>query len=532
MRTALALLALSSLAAACASGATNPRDVAVERDAFVAPDLPADAPAPPPPEDVPRPPADVPPPREVGLPLFLPSAGGKATSVEALLLADDGGVFVFGSHGYEQHNAEDAWPRPWVARLTADGHVVWQRVFESGRALGIAAASDGGVRLAGHVLKRQSGPRDANHTFTVFALDALGAVAWVHELEGAGDRDDDRGVALLAEGDGRHVAVGHLGAPGTPQPEGRVAVVALDAAGEPGTAAGLTATDPTEVTHAVAGPDGLTVLAGLTDRGDDGARQADRRAFLAGVTADGRLAWQMRYDPRELGEEGPGLHLRVESIGGVVARPEGGYALALTIASEPPRENPWDPQPEQATLVVLRAAADGTPEDGVRIVDANRLRVGAMAATSDGGLLLGGLCNAFGVDADQGLDGLLVALGPTLAIDWHREYGGRGVDEVRALLPLADGTWLVGGRTSSLLPDPSLPSEPAAWLFRVDAEGGPLENCVADAVSHRTLVASPIALESDSPGLGVGELVVAGRHTGLDALETDAVEVRPCLRPE
>jgi hypothetical protein len=87
----------------------------------------------------------------------------------------------------------------------------------------------------------------------------------------------------------------------------------------------------------------------------------------------------------------------------------------------------------------------------------------AVRPTSDGGYVLAGHTKSFGTgDTDV----LLVKTDAAGGLEWQRHYGGSNDDEGYAVLPTADGGYLVAGVTSSYAVGGR-----DVWLVKTDADG-------------------------------------------------------------
>jgi hypothetical protein len=121
----------------------------------------------------------------------LPASGrGEPAAVSHLA---DGSVVVVGHHTAGDRDRAQVW----VARLTGADPIPWQRLLgspeEERRGRAIAALPDGGVAIAGEVL------RDGHRGLRVARLAADGSVTWERSFGGTG-QDTARGIAATADG--------------------------------------------------------------------------------------------------------------------------------------------------------------------------------------------------------------------------------------------------------------------------------------------------------------------------------------------
>ena len=101
-------------------------------------------------------------------------------------------------------------------------------------------------------------------------------------------------------------------------------------------------------------------------------------------------------------------------------------------------------------------------------------QVQSVTPTQDGGVALAGTSNSSGAGSD---DAWILKLDADGAIEWQWTYGGRGLDQARAIVELADGSFAVAATT-----DGSTASGYAPWILRLDAQGDLLWSVVVDGV--------------------------------------------------
>lgn len=87
----------------------------------------------------------------------------------------------------------------------------------------------------------------------------------------------------------------------------------------------------------------------------------------------------------------------------------------------------------------------------------------AVRQTSDGGYIVAGSTNSFGV---SGTDAWLVKLDANGVVTWQKTYGGAGDDFANSVRQTSDGGYIVAGSTSSFGV-----SGTDAWLLKLDAGG-------------------------------------------------------------
>lgn len=131
---------------------------------------------------------------------------GKDASARALAVLADGGFALAGFTGTEEAGVSDAW----VAKVDANGDLVWDRAFPLGgfgSVDAIAAPEGGGVAVVGFAHNPRSGISNA----WVLRLDAWGGHMWQRNF-GGGNNDFARTVVPMP--DGRLVLAGWTGSKG------------------------------------------------------------------------------------------------------------------------------------------------------------------------------------------------------------------------------------------------------------------------------------------------------------------------------
>jgi hypothetical protein len=139
--------------------------------------------------------------------------------------------------------------------------------------------------------------------------------------------------------------------------------------------------------------------------------------------------------------------------------------------------------PPGAALAALCVVAAPPPVADYVFGGSGEERLRDLAALPDGGLLLGGGLSGASTNGNRtatghgDLDFWLVRLGAGLQPVWDRAYGGPGHDELRRVLALRDGGFLLIGGSAS---EPGGTRTAAqiggfdGWVTRLDAGGNPL----------------------------------------------------------
>ncbi|QRR02451.1 CBM96 family carbohydrate-binding protein [Dyadobacter sandarakinus] len=161
---------------------------------------------------------------------------------------------------------------------------------------------------------------------------------------------------------------------------------------------------------------------------------------------------------------------------------------------------------------VIKLAADGTKQWDKTIGGSNRELLKAVAATSDGGFLLGGSSSS-GISGEKstaskgGSDFWLVRIDAAGKVLWDKSYGGSGQDSLYAMKPTADGIILGGTSNSAVSGDKSQNAIGATdyWLVKLAADGTKLWDKTIGGLSAESL--TDLAVTSD------GGYVLSGNST-------------------
>ncbi len=296
----------------------------------------------------------------------------------------------------------------WIARLSRDGEVLWERLFGARRnttAYAIAAASDGALIVAGTTNAR--GPD--GYRGWLMRLNAAGSVAWDKTFGGGrddGSSDSFQSVAVLP--DGGIIAAGWISSRGAGGAD--VWVLRLDSDGNP-----------------LWGEAGKYFGSGAEDRAKAVLTLPDGD-FLV-------LAETLREPPRPRGRG------RLPLDGEPISKP---WLIRLTPEGDVRRDRP------------LSAGGDERSDS-----------LEAAVALADGGFVFAGNTEAKGGGKK---DGWLLRTDESFNPLWDTVFGEQFDDEFNALAALPDGGFVVAGSTAIKLESDPLPRAGRARPERVDAE--------------------------------------------------------------
>lgn len=218
--------------------------------------------------------------------------------------------------------------------------------------------------------------------------------------------------------------------------------------------------------------------------------------------------------------------LRVDEAGGLVSssalgtvgaseRPaalaltaDGGWAL-LAESGDPT----WVEGPRETALWLLRFAGDGSLLWD-RAWDAPGVDSGAdLVALPDGGFVIAARTES---GRAAGTDGWLIRTDPAGHTVWQSSYGADGTDSPTALLPLADGRFLVAGTSDSFGA-----GDMDGWIFTVDAAGQLVGSVVYSVGREPDLLRDLVASPDGSALYAVGDTWSTDRYGDLWLLRLD-----------
>ncbi|MBI5486365.1 MAG: hypothetical protein HY905_03445 [Deltaproteobacteria bacterium] len=437
----LAWIATTVAAAAWAGCSLTDPDVGLDADAVDAGDSFVDAFA------------DAPPP---GTSLWRIRAAGPGILrgyANAFVEADDGGVVLA---GWVALDASDS-GTTWLARLGADGSLVWDETLAAGGvgwATAIAPHPEGGFLVAG-------GEVDA----AFLRLDPAGRALWRRSILGAGQ--DARALASLDDG--------FLAAGSATDPHAAAAgpwIARLDVEARPRWQKRVAATGGIWQHGVVAARDGgILAAAALGDDGDQGL-------WIARLDSDGSPAWQRRVDVGAGSRDNqPTVHEAAN--GDVVVTTTAGGVLVLRF---------------DASGTLLRSLVIG-PDGGQR---------GGYAIDGpDGGLIVAAMENVF---TPEGYNLWLLGLSADGTLLWQKSVPDEAPEDATGLLPSHDGGFLAlsGGCCCSV-------------VAKLRLDGSFDAPCAAFAETRASAVHVP--LEAHDPGFAVEDLPPQVAEDGLPVVQ-------------
>lgn len=382
--------------------------------------------------------------------------GTGSDGASAITATDDGGYVVAGTTTSNNgdvsgnHGGSDAW----VVRVNSAGTIVWQKALGGtgeDQVLAITKLTDGGFVVAG-ITYSNDGDVSGNHGASdlwVVKLNSTGNIVWQKALGGS---DVEWGFGITATTDGGIVAVGR-----EQSNDGDVTgnhgglfssdfwVVRLNNAGHLVWQKTLGGTRIDEAFAVTALSDGGFAVTGFTrsSNGDvTGLHGTDfTDIWVVKLDVSGNLVWQ-----KALGGS------RDEFARTITATADGGLVVAGRAQSNNGDVSGLHDEDDKDDIWVVKLTGTGTivwqkPLGGNAVDEAF-----AITATDDGGYVVAGLTesNDGDVSGNHGRsDVWVVKLNGAGKLIWQKTYGGTGYDAGRAMVPTADGGYLVAGSTTS-----------------------------------------------------------------------------------
>lgn len=207
---------------------------------------------------------------------------------------------------------------------------------------------------------------------------------------------------------------------------------------------------------AIATPDQGYLMAGSTISNRSGDIQTDTKGdldyWLWKMNANGEIEWQKSYG-------GSGMDL----LQSVIMTPDGGYLLGGFSNSEYGFDKK-KPCKGDTDFWVIKVDAAGNEQWQRTLGGSGQEKISSLALTADGGYLLGGSSSSKKTPLDAqnqadpygksdntrgNLDYWVVKLSASGTVVWQKTYGGKFKDELKCVLPLTGGDYVLGGYSNS-----------------------------------------------------------------------------------
>jgi len=331
----------------------------------------------------------------------------------SILQTSDGGYIAAGQTSSYGAGARDIW----VVKLDWDGAVEWQYTYggaDHDFPYSIQQTSDGGYIVAGYTYSFGAGQTDS----WVLKLFSDGTVDWQGTCGGTGN---DEAFCIQQTSDGGYIAVGSTNSFGAGNSD--VWVVKLDSDGSivwQNTSGGANYESAFCIQQT---DDGGYIVAGYTDSFGAGLQDV----WIIKLASNGTITWQKTYG-------GPNNDLARS----IRQTSDGGYIVAAYTDSFGTGRDFW----------ILKLSSSGTVEwqktyggTGYEMIHFSPIQ-----ETSDGGFIVCGLTNSFGLGNN---DFWALKLDSTGLIEWQNAYGGTGADYGCAIQQTSDGGYIFSGDNNS-----------------------------------------------------------------------------------
>jgi hypothetical protein len=325
--------------------------------------------------------------------------------------AHDGGFVVAGS----SWGFSSVWIDILFLKLSPSGTIEWAKTCRGDGpewASGVFQAPDGGYAITGHT--RSFGAQGTD--FLVTKLSSSGSLEWARMV---GGEDHDYSSGAVQSSDSGYVVTGgrYRG------PEGwDLVLLKLSRAGDLEWARTMDGGGLDYGESVIQAADGGFVVAGWTLIW--GAGRSD--FLVARFSPTGTPEWAMAYGGPE--------HDAAKAI---VQAPDGGFLVA---------GETWGFGAGISDILLVKIAADGSPEWGKTYGGPGIDRAISLAGTPDGGCVVSGQTRSFGAGRD---DLLVMKLASNGDLEWAETFGGAYSDSVGRTILLADSGLAIVGSTGS-----------------------------------------------------------------------------------
>jgi hypothetical protein len=302
----------------------------------------------------------------------------------------------------------------WVVKLDASGGVTWSRTY-GGASDDIPNAmqqtSDGGYIVAGRTLSFGAGGYD----YWVLKLTSTGVVTWQRTYGGS---KDDMAYSVRQASDGGYFVAGWTLVSGTSNYD--YWILKLDSSGNIlwQRTYGGSSLDVVYASHATA-DGGVVVAGGATSFGAGGYD-----VWILKLDSLGNVSWQQAY-----GGSADDFVLSIDQT------TDGVYISAGRTTSYGVGTDFWVLKLDPSGVIEWQKTYGGSALDWAF----------AVQQTVDGGYIVGGRTDSFGV----GTDLWILKLDAIGNITWQKTYGGTALDYAYSVGQARDGSLLVGGVTGS-----------------------------------------------------------------------------------
>lgn len=375
----------------------------------------------------------------------------------------------------------------WIAFLTAffsfaqDPAIEWQKTI-GGNAADVMTSfeptNDGGYIIGGYTASNISGEKTENSNgqldIWIVKINASGTIQWQNTIGGSGDdfvnvvkQTSDGGYIVLAGSDSS------ISGDKTENSRGGLDywIIKLTNTGAIDWQKTYGGANPDFDVFGQQTSDGGYVVAGYSDSGATGdkteASNGQRDYWVLKLNATGNIVWQNAI--------GGSLVDRVQAaiqcadgnyvIGGFSFSPVSGDKTETNYGGS----DYWIVKLDTSGNIIWQNTIGGSASDAFR----------DLIQTADGGYLLGGysLSNISGEKTENSngdYDYWIVKLSSTGAIEWQNTIGGAGIDYLRDVKQLNDGSYMIAGYSNSNVSGDKTENSNGGydyWIVKLNASG-------------------------------------------------------------
>ncbi|QMU31049.1 T9SS type A sorting domain-containing protein [Adhaeribacter radiodurans] len=409
--------------------------------------------------------------------------GSKEDYLTSLIVTQDRAYLIVGySDSEKSGDKTEAQKGTWLVKLNTDGTKAWDKVISGGSISSLQQTSDNGIILSGTTSSKMDDRSDTD--YWLVKLQANGSQEWEKTLGGPGN---DRLIEITATPDGGYVLGGtstsKIGSDKSEESRGGELygdywVVKVNATGVKVWDKTLGGYDEDFLATLLVTQDGNYLLAGTSyseANGDKSEPSFDRSLSQRGdywivkIKEDLPLTaqWNMRYGGS-----------RNEGFTSIIKTNDGGYLSGGYSASgvngdrsqaSQGKNDYWIVKSDQNGKKLWDKSYGGSGDDYL-----NRI-----IQTKDGGYLLAG-SSLSGKSGDKteasrgGRDYWIIKVDKAGAKEWDKNYGGSGYDELKKVLQLSTGEYLLAGYSSSPVSGDKTQANQGGtdyWLVKVSSSG-------------------------------------------------------------
>ncbi|MEJ8801186.1 T9SS type A sorting domain-containing protein [Pontibacter sp. H249] len=386
--------------------------------------------------------------------------GSFSDGINSIVTMGDGG-FILGGYstsfaGGDKTENTRGTTDYWIIKISSDGTKYWDKTFGGSEADGlitVAVTTDGGYILGGTSRSGISGDKTAEprggRDYWIVKVDAEGNKLWDKAFGGSGE---DWFTSLIVTSDGGYLLAGYSfsGANGDKaeanRGQGDYWVVKLNADGAKVWDKTYGGSGNDNLIAIKQTPDGNYILAGRSESNVDNDKLEPSRGkadfWILKIDAEGSKIWEKVY-----GGEGN------DNLSALLPTPDGGFLLGGNSDSNISGEKTEEVRGERDYWLVK------IDSNGSKIWDKSFGGSGddamhSLLETPDGGYLLGGTStsnvgNEKSENSKGGIDFWVVKLNYDGEKSWDSTVGGTGDDNLYSMVSASEGTYLLGGNSTS-----------------------------------------------------------------------------------